>query len=108
MRGESSDEHYCPGFIDNVDRWERERKLPAGQRGNPNIRENDLIRNGKRMLIFYGLPFAALRYGAGDRDGIRRGLRELGVAATVYSLAIVGPVMLVIAPWLARVTPAAV
>ena len=48
------------------------------------------------------LPYAALRYGAGDCDGIRRGLRELGVAATVYSVAIVGPVMLVIAPWLAR------
>ena len=48
------------------------------------------------------LPFAALRYGAGDCDGIRRGLRELGVATTVYSLAIVGPVMLVIAPWLAQ------
>jgi Na+-driven multidrug efflux pump len=48
------------------------------------------------------LPFAALRYGAGDCDGIRRALRELGVAAAVYSLAILGPLMLIIAPWLAQ------
>ena len=60
VRGKSADEHYCPGFIDTVDRWERKRKLPADQRGNPNIRENDLIRNGKRLLLFYGLPFVAI------------------------------------------------
>lgn len=26
VSGKSSREHYCPGFIDNVDRWERNRK----------------------------------------------------------------------------------
>ncbi len=61
VRGKSSDEHYCPGFIDNVDRWERERKLPAEQRGNPNVRKNDLLRDGKRMLLLYGIPFAAIQ-----------------------------------------------
>ena len=25
LSGQGSQEHYCPGFIDNVDRWERER-----------------------------------------------------------------------------------
>ena len=48
------------------------------------------------------LPFAALRYGAGDCDGIRRGMRQLGIAAAVYSLAIVGPMMLLFAPWLSE------
>jgi Na+-driven multidrug efflux pump len=48
------------------------------------------------------LPFAARRYGAGDVEGIRRGLRQAAVAAALYSLLIVGPVMVAISPWLAR------
>jgi Na+-driven multidrug efflux pump len=47
------------------------------------------------------LPFAARRYGAGDGDGLRRGLRDAGVATSLYSLLVVGPVMLALAPWLA-------
>lgn len=62
LRRESAQEHYCPGFIDNVDRWERERNLPAQQRGNPAVHDNDLLRNGTRMLVFYGLPFAAIQF----------------------------------------------
>lgn len=61
MRGTAADEHYCPGFIENVDRWERERRLPADERGNPNVRKNDLVRNGRRMLLFYGIPFIAIQ-----------------------------------------------
>ena len=48
------------------------------------------------------LPYAARRHGAGDCAGIRRGLREAGVAAALYSLFVVGPVLLLAAPWLAR------
>jgi Na+-driven multidrug efflux pump len=48
------------------------------------------------------LPFAARRYGAGDRAGIRRGLGQATVATALYSLLIVGPLMLAAAPWLAR------
>jgi Na+-driven multidrug efflux pump len=48
------------------------------------------------------LPFAARRYGKGDCEGIRRGLREAGLATTLYSLLIVGPLMLALAGWLAR------
>ena len=48
------------------------------------------------------LPYAARRYGAGDCAGIRRGLREAGVAAAIYSMLIVGPVLVLGAPWLAR------
>jgi len=60
-RGTSADEHYCPGFIDNVDRWERDLKQPEEQRGNPALRDDDLIRNGTRLLLFYGLPVAAIQ-----------------------------------------------
>jgi len=48
------------------------------------------------------LPFAARRYGAGDGEGIRRGLRQAAVATALYSMLIVGPVMFAISPWLAR------
>jgi Na+-driven multidrug efflux pump len=48
------------------------------------------------------LPFAARRYGAGDRAGIRRGIGQATVATALYSLLIVGPLMLAAAPWLAR------
>ena len=30
LSGKGSQEHYCPGFIDNVDRWERERASGSG------------------------------------------------------------------------------
>jgi Na+-driven multidrug efflux pump len=48
------------------------------------------------------LPFAARRYGAGDGEGIRRGLRDATLATMLYSLLVVGPAMLALAPWLAR------
>ena len=48
------------------------------------------------------LPYMARRFGEGDLAGVRRGLREARLASAIYSLLIVGPVMLVISPWLAR------
>jgi Na+-driven multidrug efflux pump len=45
------------------------------------------------------LPFAARRVGARDFDGIRRGLRQAGAATALYAVAIVGPVMVLFAPW---------
>ena len=48
------------------------------------------------------LPYAARRLGARDYGGVRRGLRQATLANTVYCLAFVGPIMLAIAPWLAR------
>jgi Na+-driven multidrug efflux pump len=47
------------------------------------------------------LPFAALRFGADDLRGIRRGLRDAFLASTLYSLGLLGPVMLLAGPWLA-------
>jgi Na+-driven multidrug efflux pump len=48
------------------------------------------------------LPYAARRFGEGDRRGVRCGLRDAVVASTLYSLIIVGPLMLWLAPWIAR------
>jgi Na+-driven multidrug efflux pump len=48
------------------------------------------------------LPYMARRFGEGDLDGVRRGLREVGIAVTVYSLAVAGPIMLVASRWVAE------
>ncbi len=48
------------------------------------------------------LPYAARRFGNGDLAGIRRGLREAGIAMASYALLLVGPVVLFGAPQFAR------
>ncbi|MFQ5742102.1 MAG: MATE family efflux transporter [Acidobacteriota bacterium] len=47
------------------------------------------------------LPFAAKRIGESDAVGLRRGLSQAGLTTLVYSLGIVGPLMLFGAPTLA-------
>lgn len=47
------------------------------------------------------LPYTARRFGVGDFDGVRRGLRETLVACGVYSLGIVAPVTFFGAGWIA-------
>jgi Na+-driven multidrug efflux pump len=39
------------------------------------------------------LPYAARRFGAGDVAGVRRGLRDAGLASAAYAALLVGPVM---------------
>lgn len=64
-------EHYCPGFIDNVDKWEHGRhaspdaddKTPGDDR-----RRRDLLGNAGGQLLIYGLPFVALQV-AGNLAG---------------------------------------
>jgi len=48
------------------------------------------------------LPYAARLHGEGDWAGIRRGLRDAARVTTLYSVLFLGPLMLVLAPWLAR------
>jgi Na+-driven multidrug efflux pump len=48
------------------------------------------------------LPFAARRVGAGDIDGVRRGLRDANLVTAAYSLVLLGPVMLLFSPWIAE------
>jgi Na+-driven multidrug efflux pump len=48
------------------------------------------------------LPYAARRLGEGDVEGVRRGLRQALEASALYSIAFVAPLMLVLAPQLAR------
>ena len=57
-------EHYCPGFLDNVDRWERARHSPQSgdteeHRGAPGLRSGELL-GGSGLLLYYGVPFLAL------------------------------------------------
>jgi Na+-driven multidrug efflux pump len=47
------------------------------------------------------LPFAALRVGAGDLAGVRRGLHQAAWATAIYTFVLLGPVMILFSPWLA-------
>ncbi|HKY32202.1 MAG TPA: MATE family efflux transporter, partial [Candidatus Polarisedimenticolia bacterium] len=47
------------------------------------------------------LPYAARRFGAHDTDGVRRGLREAGAAAALYSVALVAPLVWLLGPVIA-------
>ena len=47
------------------------------------------------------LPFAARRIGAEDLAGARKGLRQAAVATSAYALIVLGPVMMVVSPWIA-------
>jgi Na+-driven multidrug efflux pump len=47
------------------------------------------------------LPFAARLHGARDRAGLARGLRQAHLAAAIYALAVLGPVLVLAAPALA-------
>lgn len=66
-------EHYCPGFIDRIDEWERHRHSdlndvksddqPTADRG-----DNDMLDNAGGQLLVYGVPFVALQL-AGNLAG---------------------------------------
>lgn len=66
-------EHYCPGFIENIDQWERSRKNP---RQVPNddspsanaLASRDMVGNAGGQLLVYGVPFIALQL-AGNLGG---------------------------------------
>jgi Na+-driven multidrug efflux pump len=58
---------------------------------------NPVIATGVAML-----PFAARRFGEGDVEGVRRGLRDSWTASAAYSLLLVAPAMLLLAPQLAE------
>jgi MATE family, multidrug efflux pump len=47
------------------------------------------------------LPFAARRIGAGDVEGVRAGLRQTRLAVALYSVVLVAPIVLPLAPHLA-------
>jgi hypothetical protein len=77
-------EYYCPGFIGNIDDWERARKGPqqesdsevqmADDRGS-----KDMLCNGRWQLLVYGVPFVALQL-AGN-------LGNFAISTTVPALA---------------------
>jgi Na+-driven multidrug efflux pump len=48
------------------------------------------------------LPYSALRFGERNVAGIRRGLRQVGVATVAYAVLLVAPTIYPTAPWIAR------
>lgn len=65
-----SREHYCPGFIDTVDKWERGLKRGSGESGSGTgaPEERDWLTSAGGKLLIYGVPFAALQL-AGNLGG---------------------------------------
>ncbi|MDX1570229.1 MAG: hypothetical protein R3200_07070 [Xanthomonadales bacterium] len=62
VSGSEAREHYCPGFIDSVDRWEHGTLTGTAQE------KADWVGNPARMLLLYGVPFLALQL-AGNFGG---------------------------------------
>lgn len=48
------------------------------------------------------LPFTAKRFGARDREGLLRGLRDASLAAVAYCLFFVAPLLTALGPWLSQ------
>mgnify|MGYP001817836665 CR=1 FL=1 len=59
-------EHYCPGFIQNIDEWEQTRKMPTQETDSDpqsvtSLESKDMVRNAGWQLLVYGIPFVALQ-----------------------------------------------
>ena len=71
LSGKTAIEHYCPGYIDNVDRWEAERhggtEAVESPDGAPS-RSRDILGSTGKILLFYGVPFIILQI-AGNFGG---------------------------------------
>ncbi len=66
-------EHYCPGFIENIDKWELTRNNPPhesdGDHQSVNaLASKDMVCNAGWQLLVYGVPFVALQL-AGNLGG---------------------------------------
>lgn len=61
-------EHYCPGFIGNVDRWELERGSPTAKSERGDAERRDLLGSAGAMLLAYGVPYLAVHL-AGNFGG---------------------------------------
>lgn len=66
-------EHYCPGFIENIDKWEHARRsktvtTDGGELSKSKYRQKDILANAGGQLLIYGVPFLALQL-AGNLAG---------------------------------------
>ena len=72
VRNKAAVEHYCPGIIDNIDRWEAglSGAAPAESqhRVHAQVRKQDRMRSGSHLLLHYGLPLIVLNL-AGNFGG---------------------------------------
>ncbi len=84
-------EHYCPGFIDNIDRWEHKRHAKSDNGAShvqsaADRRDRDVLNNPGGQLLVYGVPFFALQL-AGNLAGFM-----LATAVPAVAFFIVGAV----------------
>jgi len=71
VRGMKVSEHYCPAFIDNIDKWEYQRNQgidPIHTLDEHDPRNKDLLGSAGKMLQVYGLAFVAIQL-AGNLGG---------------------------------------
>ena len=59
--GKPTREHYCPGFIDGVERWERNRGKPVEERSAREGPVGDITRGWGRFFFIYGVPWIAMQ-----------------------------------------------
>ena len=68
LSGRDAAEHYCPGFIGTVDRWERERGSPSAVAQQGEAERRDLVGSAGALLLVYGVPYLAINL-AGNLGG---------------------------------------
>ncbi len=62
--GKEVAEHFCPAFMDNLDKWEHERSNNGSnhqQLATDDPRLKDILGNPGRLLLIYGIPFLAIQ-----------------------------------------------
>ena len=69
-RNQDAREHYCPGFIENIDEWEHGRaaNTDEARTGASPETDKDILNNAGGQLLVYGVPFVALQL-AGNLAG---------------------------------------
>jgi hypothetical protein len=80
-------EHYCPAFMDSIDKWEQQRTTAVAAVGEsaPAVGNGrDLMANPGRLLVIYGIPFAIVLL-AGNFGNFAMATRVPAIAFLVIS-----------------------
>ncbi len=89
IAGGEAREHCCPGFIEHIDRWERQRTSSEDCSGNTDPVSRDWLGDAGRQLAVYGIPFVALQL-AGNLAGF-----TIATAVPALAFLFVGAVCLI-------------